>query len=89
MVILFRFPSSIPTTPATSLSETLFNEFAPQETTPLMRSVLHIKQPIELGPDGHNVPSLAFEDGPDGLASHILAADINGNLVSASFSTGR
>jgi hypothetical protein len=37
---------------------------------------------LPLGEQGHNVPSVDFVTGPDGNASHALAADINGNLVS-------
>jgi hypothetical protein len=37
---------------------------------------------MPLGNQGHNIPSVDFVTGPDGNASHALAADINGNLVS-------
>ena len=40
------------------------------------------KMTIPLGEQGHNVPSVDFVSGPDGNASHALAVDINGNLVS-------
>lgn len=34
-----------------------------------------------LGEQGHNIPSVDFVSGPEGNATHLLAVDINGNLV--------
>jgi hypothetical protein len=39
------------------------------------------KMILPLGEQGHNVPSVDFVSGLDGNASHLLAVDINGNLV--------
>jgi hypothetical protein len=36
---------------------------------------------LPLGEQGHNIPSVDFVSGTDGNASHLLAVDINGNLV--------
>lgn len=43
------------------------------------RQVNFVKS-LRVGPEGHNIPSIAFADDVHGNAQHVLATDILGNL---------
>lgn len=46
------------------------------------------KLTLSLGENGHNIPSVDFVSDSEGKATHLLAVDINGNLVSGAFQKG-
>lgn len=44
--------------------------------------LFNFKMTLQLGENGHNIPSVDFVSDSEGNATRILAVDINGNLVS-------